>query len=164
MFGKLTTRRGPDAGTFAFVRAIRRWRWWEWAVFNLALVAVVAVGYLHISSPPPAISVESYDRITMGMTWREVHDVVRAKPGGYGQYWGSDIHLADGTGEPARWDRWGAPYGLLEVGYDADGRVCRKWLWHSGRGDEPHPETWPWWRRQLERTIPGEPSAAFSPF
>jgi hypothetical protein len=165
MFNKPSTRRGPDAGTFAFVRAVRPWRWWEWALFNLGILTAVLVGYLHISSPPPAISVESYDRIQMGMNWREVHDIVRAKPGGYGLYWGSDNHSEVGTRDPVRWDKWGAHYGVLEVGYDADGLVCRKVLWHAPIRNVPHPETWSWWVRQAERTVPtAETPIVFSPF
>jgi hypothetical protein len=165
MFGEFPTQRGPVAGTFAFVRAVRRWRWWQWALFNLGLLTVVFAAYLHFSSPPPAISVESYERIRIGMTWREVHDIVRARPGGYGLYWAGRPPIESGNGKPVREDRWGAAYGVLEVGYDADGRVCRKVLYHPLSEVVPHPENWPWWRRLTNRSVPdASPAIVFSPF
>src|SRR3954471_2790181 len=103
--------RSSIRGAFAFVRTVRRWRVRSWVAFNLCLLVAVAIGYLHFTSPPPDVSPEAYDRIALGMTWREVHAVVRAAPGGYGCYWGPGEVRTVLSGPAARWDRWGSPDG-----------------------------------------------------
>jgi hypothetical protein len=149
----------------AFVQAVRRWRARDWLAFNGCLAAAAAIGYLHFTSPPPDVSSEAYDRIALGMTWREVHGVVGARTGGYGPYWGPGRVLSAEVGTAVRWDWWGSPDGILGVGYDADGRACAKRLEHHPDRPASHPAEWPWWRRLWDRTLPAaEPSAIYSPF
>src|SRR5262245_49034194 len=123
---KVVGPRPSLGGAFAFVRAVRRWRTRDWVVYNSLLLVAAVVVYLHLTSPPPAVSPEASDRIAVGMTWEEVHAVVGAHPGGYGCFLGPGTELSAGAGPLARTDRWGSPHGLLNVGYDATGRVCRK--------------------------------------
>src|ERR671913_283071 len=105
---KLAVRPSSLSGAFAFVRAVRRWRVRDWVAFNLCLLAAGVITYLHLSSPPPAISTETYRRIEMGMTWREVHAVVRAMPGGYGLTLIPDHQERHRSGRAAvRFDSWG---------------------------------------------------------
>jgi hypothetical protein len=149
----------------AFVRWVRRWRRRDWIFYNLGLAVAVTIGYLHVTSPPPAVSVESYDRIELGMTAAEVHRIVRARPGGYGYFWAPGESLSAGDGPVEHHDEWGCGYGVLEVGYDASGRVSRKGLDYLPRETAPHPETWPWWRRLYDRSVPAAKTPRiYSPF
>jgi hypothetical protein len=158
---------GRDRRTaFAVVRAIKRWRLRDWLLVNLLLALALGFWYLRISSPPPAISTQTYEQIEMGMTWREVHDIVRAMPGGYGSVWNphDEIH-AISTEPAARFDEWWSADGILTIGYDADGRVCEKKIIQANYPEPSHPEHWSWWKRQMHRQIPGsQKQFFFSPF
>src|SRR5579859_7608868 len=75
---------GVDRHAFSPQRHFRRLRSWEWAALVLVpVLATLSLGYLHLTSPPPCISRSSYERITAGMTERDVHRIIRARPGGY---------------------------------------------------------------------------------
>jgi hypothetical protein len=154
---------GHDHRTaFAVVRAIKRWRLRDWLLVNLLLALALGFWYLRVSSPPPAISIETYERIEMGMTWREVHDVVRAMPGGYGAVMNPDYHQqAASDHAPVRFDYWGSGDGILTVGYDEEGRVCNKSIMYPDPEELSHPENWSWWKRQRNRRIPDSRSSIF---
>jgi hypothetical protein len=146
---------GRAVNTVAMVRALKRRRARDWILFNALLFTVVVFGYLRLTSPPPAISPETYERIALGMTADEVHDIVRARPGGYGLTWNPHRKMEQKSDRPEiREDRWGSPDGLLAVGYDVDCRVCRKSLSYSANEPQSHPEHWSWWKRLWNRTIP----------
>jgi len=163
---KLAGQPSSLGGAFAFVRAVRWWRVRDWVVFNLCLLAAAVVTYLHLSSPAPAISTETYHRIEMGMTWREVHAIVRAMPGGYGLTLNPDHQESQTSGRvPVRFDSWGSGDGVLQVGYDADGRVCEKSIMQPDPDVSDHPECWSWWKRQRNRRIPDPgPAVAWTHF
>jgi hypothetical protein len=137
----------------------------DWALAAAPVLAAFGVAYLHFTSPPPAISLASYERIAPGMTEAEVEQVIRARPGGYGPFWGPGETARWQSGAAARSVSWGSPDGILSVGYDAGGRVCGKWLEYDPQAEPSHPERWPVWRRLVERSVPSrQPTAIYSPF
>lgn len=166
MDGTQVGRPSPPGGAFAFARAVRRRRIRDSVVFNLCLFAAGVIAYLHFSSPPPAISTETYQQIQMGMTWRQVHEVVRAMPGGYGPTLNPDYQDRRTSDRAAvRFDSWGSRDGVLRVGYDADGRVCEKSIMQPEPGVADHPELWSWWKRQRNRRVPDPaPAVAWTHF
>ncbi|MCE9568113.1 MAG: hypothetical protein K8U57_39425 [Planctomycetes bacterium] len=143
----------------------RRWRGRDWFLAAIPVLLAFGVAYLHFSSPPPAISLDTYKQITLGMTQTDVEQVVLARPGGYGAFWGPGETLREGEVEPAWWVRWGSGYGLLYVGFGTDGRVCAKRLEYHLHATPSHPEKWSVWRRLVERSVPErEPWAIYDPF
>jgi hypothetical protein len=125
----------------------------------------LGVAYLHFTSPPPAISLDTYEQITLGMTQAQVEQLVLARPGGYGPFWGPGETLREGTAEPARWVQWGSSDGLLSVGFGEAGQSCAKRLEYHPQATPSHPERWSAWRRLVVRSVPTtEPSAIYSPF
>jgi hypothetical protein len=140
---------------FAVVRAIKRWRIRDWLIVNLLLALALGFWYLRISSPPPAISIETYEQIEMGMTWRDVHGIVKAMPGGYGAVWYPSQEIREASVQrPIRFDEWWSGDGILTVGYDPDGLVCEKKISQDNFRQPSHPENWSWWKRQVNRQVP----------
>jgi hypothetical protein len=166
MYETPTVRDKADRTGFAVGLRVRRWRIRDFVIYNLILLIVAGFVYLRLTSPPPAISPETYDQVQIGMTWQEVHDIVRACPGGYGAVF--NPHKWNSEKQPEqvaiRSDTWSSGDGVLTVGYDADGRVCEKSLGINEYRELSHPERWPWWKRQLHRRIPGEGAIFYSPF
>jgi hypothetical protein len=124
---------GVDLGSIAYLRCIRRWRVRDRVLFALPLLTSLTVLYLHVTSPPPAVSQAAYEQITERMTQKEVEGIVRARPGGYGREvcWPNG-RLEQEWGEATRWVRWGTKYGVLAVGFDGEGLVCGKRLEYDG--------------------------------
>jgi hypothetical protein len=145
---------GVERQAFALVRRLRRRRLRDWLLLAVPVLAALTIAYLHLTSPPPAISRQSYERIIVGMSEREVKEIIRARPGGYERFWGPGESLKHEWNEAGRWIRWGNRYGILAVGYDADGRVCAKRLEYHPRLTPEQPELWPWWRRLVNRSVP----------
>ena len=89
--------------------------------------------------------------------------IVRASPGwyqhddvGYGKYPPFE-RISEGTISGSQPCVWSSGDGWLEIYFDPDGKVERKYLNYSPRFEPSHPERWPWWKRCLNRQIP-EPS------
>jgi hypothetical protein len=114
-------------------------------------------GYLMTTSPPPALSPETFDQITAGKSREEVHAIVRAKPGYYDCFLinPSDNLLEEGQKEGiVEWEAWGDSYGILKVGYDQHHRVLYKKVWGQTERPPNHPEQWSWIRRLAQRKVP----------
>jgi hypothetical protein len=157
----ISNNRDRQAALLMF-KKIKRWRVRDWVLVNLAITIVLGFCFLRISSPPPAISSETYDRIEMGMAWQDVHGIVRAMPGGYGAIFDPRQVKHNVSTKPAlRYDRWWSADGILDVGYDADGMVCEKKLTLSDIDPPTHPERWTWSKRQRNRQIPGSKLSIF---
>lgn len=159
-----------DRGWVALVRAVRRLRRRDWLALNLVQVVLIALYLLNRTSPPPAISPETYERITIGMTERDVGRIVRARTGWYGSAF-VEYAWEDRTdkrfeewGEPRRFDVWADRYGELRVGYDGQGRVCSKRLHHDRYRLPDHPEDWSWWKRLRHRAWPSDHPPAYIMF
>jgi hypothetical protein len=151
--------------TLALCRRRQRWRVRDWIVYGVLILTTLVLAYLHVAAPPPSISCDSYELITAGMTEREVERIVGTRPGGYGEFSGPDAELSQKWSAPLRWSDWGNDYGILSVGYDADGRVCYKSLEYHPRSVPEHPELWPWWKRLAHRSIPSpQPYAIYIHF
>ena len=123
----------------------------------VSLILLVAfVAYLKLTSPPPDLSPEVYDAIREGMTQREVEHLVGARPGNYRtvvlsfedrrrrfqQNWGQAPHT---------FIFWQFDQTTLDVGFDADGRVCAKQLLAEDRPAAPRLQGW---RRLVDRYQP----------
>jgi hypothetical protein len=144
-----------DRLTLSWQRKLRRLRPWEWALIWVPVLGALVVTYLHLTSPPPAISQANYERIAVGMREREVEGLIRARPGYYGVFVNHGQCLSEEWGRAERLTSWGDSYGILTVGYDAEGRVCWKGLEYHPGGVPRNPDQWPWWRRLLDRSVPG---------
>src|SRR5262249_10325448 len=110
--------------TLSLLRKVRRLRPWQWALIWVPVLGAIVVTYLHRTSPPPCISLANYERLTAGMSEEEVEDLIRARPGNYDFFVNDGQRLSQEWGSVERWSRWGDSYGILAVGYDAQGRVC----------------------------------------
>ncbi|HWG41805.1 MAG TPA: hypothetical protein VN688_03395 [Gemmataceae bacterium] len=154
-----------EGQTFARGRRLKRRRLRDGVLFAVPVLATLTIGYLHFTSPPPAISRGSYERITVGMSERDVEKIIRARPGGYKTFCGPGESLKHEWGEAGWWSRWGNGYGILAVGYDTDGRVCAKRLEYHPRLTPEQPEQWSWWRRLVNRSVPKrEPNIIYISF
>jgi hypothetical protein len=130
-------------------------------------VAAAALLYLHQTAPPPAISLANYGRITAGWSEREVKRIIGARPGYYGEcvyfYRGGCLAGGESVGQewaPAqRWSAWGDAYGILGVGYGAEGQVSCKHLEYRPSIRPARPDLWPWWRRLFDRSVPKDQPA-----
>lgn len=109
----------------------RRWRrlspaWWTVAFvgYGVALLAF----YLSTTYALPDTSWESYQRIGEGMTEYQVAQLLGAPPGGYGRGLCDPARSsAQKWREPEQFRReWGSGKGIINVGFDADGKTCRK--------------------------------------
>jgi hypothetical protein len=159
----IADRPGRDPDSIKPLRQLQRSRV-RVGVFIVAVtLAAAAVGYLHLTSPPPAISAETFDRITLGMSEREVDRMVHARPGFYAGYrgyfyalWYEHPVLAKSTvgGPGARTAEWGSRDGLLTVYFDDAGRVCGKRLVRLPDLEPSRPAEWSWWRRLGRREWP----------
>jgi hypothetical protein len=143
-----------DRQTVAALRKLGRVRAREWALFWVPVLSALFVGYLHLTSPPPSISRATYEQIAAGMSEQEVEGLIRARPGAYGCFWNVGQRLGEEWGRAQRWVWWGDSYGILSVGYDAEGRVCSKKLAYHPGGTPRTPDQWPWWRRLFDRSVP----------
>jgi hypothetical protein len=145
---------GVDERALPWLWRIRRWRRRDWLFVSVPTDLAIIVMYLHVTSPPPAISLANYERITVGMREREVERIVRARAGGYGWFHNEGKRLSQECGIAERWSCWGSDYGILEVGYDTTGRVCCKRLEYEPYGNPVQSDLWPWWRRLFDRSVP----------
>lgn len=157
-----TTPTQVESSAFAPGRRLRPRRGRHPVFLALSLVATGSLLYFGLTSPPPSISVESYERIAEGLTEGEVHRIVGARPGGYGTSVDPHTCLVAEWAETERHVRWGNRFGILSVGFGRDGRVSSKRLEYNPNATPEWPELWSWWRRQMNRSTPTpEPSFVF---
>ena len=149
---------------FAAFHRLRHWRTRHWLLFTVPVFGSLIVAYLHFTSPPPNLSVESYERIREGMTEAEVEDIIGARPGGYGLFWGPGELRKEEWGTPVRAIRWTDEFGYLTVGLDVNGRVCKKvYEFAPQRPSAPRPRG-SWWEELSWRSIPREPGVCYISF
>lgn len=154
-----------ESSAFAYARRFRPRRGRYPVFLAQSLVATDSLLYLGLTSPPPSISVESYERIAEGSTEGEVHRIVGARPGGYGTCVDPHACLVSEWAETERYVRWGNRFGILSVGFGRDGRVSSKRLEYNLNETPERPELWSWWRRQMNRSTPTpEPMFMFFSF
>jgi hypothetical protein len=156
---------GINQVELALFRGRKRWKTGEWVLYWIPLLAAGVVAYLHFTAPPPSISRDNYERVEAGMTEREVERIIGTRPGGYEVFYGPGDRLSQEWADPEGVVRWGNGYGILSVGYNAEGRVCTKQLEYNSHSVPEHPELWPWWKRLFNRSVPErKPDIVYSPF
>ena len=109
--------------------------------------------YLRATSPPPSISVPQYERVERAMSEREVEQIVAARPGAYGMFWGPGVVLQTTWTEPTRWVYWNDRHNILGIGFDAEGRVCSKRLEYHSHTAAEDPNSWTWWKRLVNGLV-----------
>jgi hypothetical protein len=154
----------PDTGKErGAVCAHQKWRRRVWFLLLVPVFVLLALAYLHFTSPPPELSVENVARIREGMTELEVEGIVGARSGGYGIFWGPGHSLSEEWGKPVRSRRWSDETGYLTVGFGADGRVCKKVYQYHPTSQRPTRRA-SWWEKLIRRSVPGEPGIAYISF
>jgi hypothetical protein len=149
---------------FAAFRRCRHWRPRHWFLFSIPLAVSLAIAWLHVTSPPPDLSVEKYKRICEGMTEAEVEEIIGARPVGYGYFVGPGDVLEEDWHSAVRWLRWSDSAGYLSVGLDADGRVSTKsFQYHSG-SERSTRQRGSWWAELRRRCVTREPGIIYISF
>jgi hypothetical protein len=121
----------------------------RWFITGVAVLLAVVIGVGFLCSRPHRINQAGFDRITEGMTLREVEEILGRPPGDYTDRRLPDFAMLDGHLD--RWEMaevWLSDEGVVVVVFDKDCRVARKAFIPEGEWPER-----PWMER-IRRVFP----------
>ncbi len=154
----------------------RRPRIRDLASSAVAVVSLLGIGFMVLTSELPAISPETFDQIEIGMKEHEVMRIVRGTPGWYSgpNYLNGQLRFDERDDWPYESNTllkgfvrtrkqyvWASKDGKLTVDFDGNGAVSYVILEYPAGRQSTHPERWPLWRRLVNRETPGREPAMF---